>query len=791
MPRPTRSPASPLALSAKAARLLLLLGAPVVFLHCTDYVVENTPASKATRDLHNVDLFSGKGAINSAFVDQKMKSKPFDVETSGTSGDILEVEGFLASIQSILRLREGGLATAGPPCGSFIYLNLGTSLRSKTRPFGGPWAYVKRANRITCRLCLLLLLAFVRCAVHMGSYGHANLKPTVVFGNATWSYRLHIKITKKVRKRIEKNKAKKATVRRYVDQQGNRRVSGNPLQLRASQVYPKGYGKAIASIHASWVENRQNVKNIRDALYPQAGGLVDKMMESVPKAPYQWRHASLSGVADFLRAERDAGRSLKTKARSPPEADSEASTVPATEKELEEAKQKRKEVGVELVTPPSKLMKVKKSESAETFSEPKLSRAIQSKSVLEAKPGDERKVSATAVKAKAAPKQPLTIPKPEQSQQDAKRAQAVHDCLRRPSTGDMAANPDKEDGPCAVHEVLTLTADIPGLRNAASSSRAVDELRWGLDGETRQYLIWDREGEETTVDHVTTTLFQAAEKDEDEKTRGRSRVRSRKGRKHDKKHGKGKKSKGKKKKRSTSSTSSDSSDASSSDKPSSESEEKEAKGKKASKKKTMKKGKGNKRGKSSKSSDSTGQAGKKKRKEETEEQKLKREHKEQEAQQKKELKEQEKEREKEKKAIEKTKNDAFKKDLRKGNQAMTKLSASISKGTSLEDSDKLRHMSGSVVTAILAEVKPHIATMKGARSQLQKSIDAAKVGLGLGYLGYTRGNIYQWKCVCMLHNTYWLHVGFNNLRDGQNWPWYNIKHVFPDPQLRNNSHELC
>ncbi|CAL1166684.1 unnamed protein product [Cladocopium goreaui] len=213
--------------------------------------------------------------------------------------------------------------------------------------------------------------------------------------------------------------------------------------------------------------------------------------------------------------------------------------------------------------------------------------------------------------------------------------------------------------------------------------------------ETRQYLIWDREGEETTVDHVTTTLFQAAEKDEDEKTRGRSRVRSRKGRKHDKKHGKGKKSRGKKKKRSTSSTS-DSSGTSSSDKPSSESEEKEAqqqhgtpawqsladlvskrltaskwqaKGKKASKKKATKRGKGKKRGKSSKSSDSSGQAGRKKRKEETEEQKLKREQKEQEAQQKKEMREQEKEREKEKKAIEKTKNDAFKKDLRKGNQA--------------------------------------------------------------------------------------------------------------------------
>ena len=40
--------------------------------------------------------------------------------------------------------------------------------------------------------------------------------------------------------------------------------------------------------------------------------------------------------------------------------------------------------------------------------------------------------------------------------------------------------------------------------------------------ETRQYLIWDREGEETTVDHVTTNLFEAAERDP---SRGRSRTR--------------------------------------------------------------------------------------------------------------------------------------------------------------------------------------------------------------------------------------------------------------------------
>ena len=36
---------------------------------------------------------------------------------------------------------------AGPPCGSFVFVNMGTSQRSKSRPFGGPWAYVKKANQ--------------------------------------------------------------------------------------------------------------------------------------------------------------------------------------------------------------------------------------------------------------------------------------------------------------------------------------------------------------------------------------------------------------------------------------------------------------------------------------------------------------------------------------------------------------------------------------------------------------------------------------------------------------------
>ena len=57
--------------------------------------------------------------------------------------------GFLRSIQLILRLQEHGLITAGPPCGSFVFLNMGTSGRRTWRPLG--WStksYVRAAN--TC-----------------------------------------------------------------------------------------------------------------------------------------------------------------------------------------------------------------------------------------------------------------------------------------------------------------------------------------------------------------------------------------------------------------------------------------------------------------------------------------------------------------------------------------------------------------------------------------------------------------------------------------------------------------
>lgn len=331
---------TPLSLSSRQSQLLIRLGLPLLFLHCIDYVIENTPDGLSRRDLTNLDLFSGEAAINLAFVGQNLKSKPFDKESQGDAGDITSTTGFLTAIQHTLRLKPGGLVTAGPPCGSFIFLNMGTSGRSKHRPLGCRRNYIQVANEICTRLILLLALAFIRGAVSlveqpsstlmllfpyvcwfaklvalfsnwlvtrfpMACYGHANVKPTVTFGCAPWSYRLRKKMSKSVKKRVQKAKP---MVKKYVDANGKKRVCGQAKVLRRSQVYPAGYGRAICKHHTAWMEKPQNVKLLQDALYPPGGGFNETLLGKVPQAPYRWRHACLSKLESFLIEERNAGR---------------------------------------------------------------------------------------------------------------------------------------------------------------------------------------------------------------------------------------------------------------------------------------------------------------------------------------------------------------------------------------------------------------------------------------------------------------------------------------------------
>ena len=58
--------------------------------------------------------------------------------------------GFLRAIQLVMRLEEGSVISAGPPCGSWVFINAATHGRTRSRPMGNANTrdYVRNANRI-------------------------------------------------------------------------------------------------------------------------------------------------------------------------------------------------------------------------------------------------------------------------------------------------------------------------------------------------------------------------------------------------------------------------------------------------------------------------------------------------------------------------------------------------------------------------------------------------------------------------------------------------------------------
>lgn len=213
------------------------------------------------------------------------------------------------------------------------------------------------------------------------------------------------------------------------------------------------------------------------------------------------------------------------------------------------------------------------------------------------------------------------------------------------------------------------------------------------DPELRQYLVWDVDGEEDIDDTVTSSLFQAVDRDT--------------------KEGKAEKTKRKRKRSSSSSSASDSS--SSSDK------KKAKKGKKGSRGKKGKKAKKSKKkastSKSSSESSSQSKSAKKKEdrnkgkakktdkdKEETAEQRAKREQKELEAKAKEE------------------KNNR----LKKSNKVVSKLQSALTKASMAEM--KAGAMSAALKQVFVKELSPHKATLQKKRDGLQKVIDSLKGG---------------------------------------------------------------
>ncbi|CAK9118512.1 unnamed protein product [Durusdinium trenchii] len=284
---------SPISLSATAVVALIAMGCPILMIHLADWVAQNTHRRESQERVYSVvDLFCGKRAIFEAFRCKNKRAAFYDRELHPNSNDILSTPGFIRAISYILQLKQNGLLHCGPPCSSWVWVSRGSTKRSKYNVLGSTTSpSAIEGNRITARLCLLVMLAVARfCHVcieqprtslmtkfpafiklslklrklfgiewcqqnfWMATYGSPTMKPSVVFGTAPWLGRVYKKLSARKLRKLKSSKQYKKfqMVRRYQDRSGQSRVQGG-RDMTKSSAYPKNYGRRVESLHADHI----------------------------------------------------------------------------------------------------------------------------------------------------------------------------------------------------------------------------------------------------------------------------------------------------------------------------------------------------------------------------------------------------------------------------------------------------------------------------------------------------------------------------------------------------------
>ena len=228
------------------------------------------------RDLHCVELFAGSKCVAGNMMKLGLRCATFEKNDSPLQ-DILQAGGFLFAVQLVRRICKGGLLFMAPPCGSWVWVNRGTSCRTMWDPLGDVTKQsVRDANVIASRCMMLLLFAasrevqviieqpsssllhrhprfgnvlaqqhrlalpVFRTHIFMSNFGGPTPKGTVLWSTGAW-----------VRELASHGKAncarKKKLVLHYCDSKGRSRVRGTSV-LKKSQAYPDGFGKALAAL---------------------------------------------------------------------------------------------------------------------------------------------------------------------------------------------------------------------------------------------------------------------------------------------------------------------------------------------------------------------------------------------------------------------------------------------------------------------------------------------------------------------------------------------------------------
>lgn len=254
------------------------LGIPMWIWTCIMVLMKNKHID-CTQRYHCIECYAGAATIYTGFMEQGLNSAKLDKSYSDKPEfDFTTLSGFINLIWHMICLRYRGLNFHAVVCSTWIFMSMASTGRTQSRPTGNLSSpAVISANLMVVRMCLMIRLGaarFCRWAVeqpatsclprfhrvralqqepsylmcgdttiirtNMYAFGGPTLKPTIILGNP-WVRLLE-------RRKPAKSPALDAgdmLVKKSIDKNGVRRVTGNGKKLKESQEYPPGFGRAV------------------------------------------------------------------------------------------------------------------------------------------------------------------------------------------------------------------------------------------------------------------------------------------------------------------------------------------------------------------------------------------------------------------------------------------------------------------------------------------------------------------------------------------------------------------
>ena len=270
-----------------------------------------------------LEWFSGVGVVFESCKDMEFVSMGFDIANGGAGGrhGFLSDHGMTTAFFYSLSMKTHGLQHWATVCSSWVWIAWSQCGRSQALPMGSTAPSTVAANTMVSRMCLISLLLLSRCVAFVLEQPSSSIMDQHVrllaapfnkfykgmtwmgaFGGSTpkrtWLKTNEPLLAARLRRRLGRaeflattTSKKRTTIEKPADASHCRKRVYGTSELKSTQSYPKGYGKAVAHAYRDW---RLLASSRPD---PESS---DSDYES--EAPYTWEEARLESFVASLEA---------------------------------------------------------------------------------------------------------------------------------------------------------------------------------------------------------------------------------------------------------------------------------------------------------------------------------------------------------------------------------------------------------------------------------------------------------------------------------------------------------